>query len=81
VLEQNLARQRFTDYHSLKIARVLVHFNHVARFIVNANHSITRAAAKLCAANCIADRVWLGMPQRAVGVILIAYFGPGAANF
>src|SRR5260370_6664900 len=32
-------------------------------------------------ADSITDCVWLGTPQRAAGVILIAYFGPGEANF
>jgi hypothetical protein len=31
-----------------ELARVLVRLDHVARFIVNANHSIMRAAEKLC---------------------------------
>ena len=42
-----------------KLARVRVRFNHVARFIVNANYSIMRAAAKLHIADCVADCVWL----------------------
>jgi hypothetical protein len=47
----------------LEIARVLMRLNHVASFIVNANHSIMRAAVKLCVADCVADRVWLAVPQ------------------
>ena len=31
-----------------ELARVLVRLDHVASFIVNANHSIMRAAEKLC---------------------------------
>jgi hypothetical protein len=42
-------------YHSLKLARVLVRFDHTARFIVNANHNIMRAAAKLGVADCVRD--------------------------
>ncbi|PYK49609.1 MAG: hypothetical protein DME20_06500 [Verrucomicrobia bacterium] len=42
---------------------MLVRLDHVARFIVNANHSIVRAAAKLRVVNCVADRVWLAIPQ------------------
>jgi hypothetical protein len=47
----------------MALALVLVRFDHVATIIVNANHSIVRAAAKLCVVNCIADRVWLAVPQ------------------
>ena len=46
-----------------EIARVFVRYYHVASFIVNANHSIMRAAAKLRVVNCVADRVWLSVPQ------------------
>ena len=42
-------------YASLKLACVLVPLDHVARFIVNANHGIVRAAAKLCVADCVTD--------------------------
>jgi hypothetical protein len=31
-----------------KIARLLVCFDHVARFIANANHGVVRPAEKLC---------------------------------
>jgi hypothetical protein len=31
--------------------------------------------------DCVSNRVRLSIPQRAVGVILIAYFGPGEASF
>src|SRR5438876_127802 len=37
-----------------EIARVLVRLDHIARFIVNANHSIVRSAVKLCVADCCA---------------------------
>jgi hypothetical protein len=35
-----------------EIARVLVRFNHIARVIVNANHSIVLAAVKPRVADC-----------------------------
>src|SRR5712692_5517075 len=44
-----------------EIARVLVRLDHVARVIVNANHSIMRAAVKLCVADCITDCVRQGL--------------------
>jgi hypothetical protein len=47
----------------LKVTRVLVRFDHVASFIVNANDGIVRAAAKLCVADCIAGCVRLAAPQ------------------
>src|SRR5260370_22133304 len=47
-----------------RAARVLVRFDHIARFIVNANHSFVRTAAKLCEPDCIAHGVWPGIPQR-----------------
>ncbi|SRR6266581_1081330 len=55
---------RVTSFMSLplfEIARVLVRLDHVAWFIVNANHGIVRAAAKLSVINRIADCVWLGI--------------------
>jgi hypothetical protein len=64
-----------------ELALVLVRFDHVASRIVNANHSTMVAAVKFRVVDCITGCVWLGIPQRAVGVILIAYFAPGAANF
>ena len=48
-----------------EIARMLVRLDHVARFIVNANHGVVRPAAKLRVADCIADRVWLAIPEPA----------------
>jgi hypothetical protein len=42
-----------------EIALVLVRFDHVACNIVNADHSITGAAEKLC----LADRIRLAVPQ------------------
>jgi hypothetical protein len=47
-----------------EIARVLVRLNHVTRSIVNANHGIMRAAAMLGKADCVANCVWPGIPQR-----------------
>ena len=46
-----------------KLARVFVCFNHVASGILNANHSIMRAAIELCVVNCVADCVWVTVPQ------------------
>src|SRR4051794_25572564 len=43
-----------------EIARVLVHFNHVASFIVNANYGIMRTAVELRVADCI---IWRVVPQ------------------
>jgi len=38
-----------------EIARVLVRFGDVARFIVNSNHDGMRSAVRLCVADCIDD--------------------------
>ena len=46
-----------------ELACVLVRVDHVARRIVNANHSIVCPAEKLCVTDCIADCVWLAVPQ------------------
>src|SRR4029434_7839003 len=43
--------------------RVLVRFDHVARIIVNANHSIMCPAEKLGVADCVAGCVWLTIPK------------------
>ena len=45
------------------IAGVFVCFDHVASFIVNANHGTMRTTAKLGVADCIADCIWLAIPQ------------------
>jgi hypothetical protein len=37
--------------------------DHVARFIVNANHNIVRPAEKLSVIDRVADCVWFGIPQ------------------
>jgi len=46
-----------------ELARVVVRLDHRASFIVNANHSMVRAAEKLGVADCVVDRVWLAIPQ------------------
>ncbi len=38
-------------------------FNHVACFIEYANHSIVRAAVKLGVTDCMADCIWLAIPE------------------
>ena len=38
-----------------ELARVLVRLDHVARFSVNANHSMMSAVAKFCVVNRVAD--------------------------
>jgi hypothetical protein len=35
--------------------------DHVARLIVNANHSVMRTAVKLRVADCVADCVWVAV--------------------
>jgi hypothetical protein len=54
-----------TDNRSrlFEIARVLVRFDYVARFIINTNHSIVRPAEKLDIADRIADRIRFAIPQ------------------
>jgi hypothetical protein len=47
----------------VEIASVLVHFDHFASLIENANHSVMRTAEKICIADCVADSVWLAIPQ------------------
>jgi len=47
-----------------EIASVLVRLNHVAPFIENANYGIMRTAEKLGKADCVADCIWPGIPQR-----------------
>jgi hypothetical protein len=53
----------FAPLRLAKIAFVVVHFDHIASFIVNANHSIARAAAKLGVIDCVADCIRLAIPQ------------------
>jgi hypothetical protein len=47
----------------LEIAIVLVRFDHVASFIVNAKNGIVWAAAKLRVVDCVADRIRFAVPQ------------------
>jgi hypothetical protein len=42
---------------------VLARLNHVASVIVKANHSIMRAAVKFRETDCVADCVWLAVPE------------------
>ena len=66
-----------------KIARVLVRLDHVARFIVDPNHGVMRAAIELCVVNCVADCVWVTVPQATewqrigneIGATFVASFG------
>ena len=51
---------RFT-LRLFEIASVLVRFDHVARFIVNANHSTVRPATKRRVFDCIANCVRLAV--------------------
>jgi len=46
-----------------EVARVLVRFDQIARFIVNANHSMMRSAAMLGVSDCVPDRIRLAVPQ------------------
>ena len=54
-----------------KLARVLVRFNHIASFVVNANHGVMRPAEKFCIADCIADCISLGIPQATVAIEML----------
>jgi len=42
---------------------VFVRLDHIASRIVNSNHRIMRSAAVDRVADCVADRVWLTVPQ------------------
>jgi hypothetical protein len=46
-----------------ELASVFMRLDHVARFVVNANHGVMRPAVKLGVVDCIADRVRLAVPQ------------------
>jgi hypothetical protein len=46
-----------------ELAGLLVRVDHVARLIVNANHSIMRAAEKLRVPDCVRDCIRLAVPQ------------------
>jgi hypothetical protein len=50
----------------LALESVLVRLDHVASFIVDADHGVMRTAEKLGVADCIADCVWLAVPQATV---------------
>ena len=63
VLAESATRCEQKTSPLFEIARVPVCLDHVASFIVNANHGVTRRAAKLGVADCIADCVWLTVPQ------------------
>jgi hypothetical protein len=47
--KRNLGKGINITPHRFEIARVLMRFDHVVRFIINANQGITRAAEKPCA--------------------------------
>jgi hypothetical protein len=49
-----------------EIALMLMRLDHVARRIVNANHSIVRAAVELLVVKCAADRIRFAVPQPTV---------------
>ncbi len=55
--------QRVIARYFLKPALVLVRLDHVARFIVNANHSIMRSAVLAGVADCIAGSVRSVIPE------------------
>src|SRR4029453_13793411 len=46
-----------------EIALVLVRLDHVASFVVNANHGIVRPAIMFCVSDCIRDGIRPVMPQ------------------
>ena len=46
-----------------EIALVFVRFDHLARFIVNPNHSVMGAAELLCVSDCIAGSVRSVIPE------------------
>ena len=46
-----------------EIALVLVRFDHIAGYIINANHRTVCAAEKLCVIDSVVDRVELAIPQ------------------
>jgi hypothetical protein len=50
-------------YGSLKSPACSCVYNHIARIIVNVDHSIMRAAVRLRMADRVADCVWLAIPQ------------------
>jgi hypothetical protein len=56
-------RRKNETLRLFELALVLVRLDHVASRIINANHSIVRAAVMLRAADCIADRIRPVVPQ------------------
>ena len=58
-----IAAHRYGHSQLFEIARVFVPLDHVASFIINANHSIMRPAVKHRVTDCIADCARLVIPQ------------------
>jgi hypothetical protein len=56
-------RQSKTILRFFEIAFVFVCLDHVASVIVNANHGIMRPAVEFGVVDCIAEFVWLVIPQ------------------
>jgi hypothetical protein len=52
----------------LELALVLVRFDRVARFIINAYRSVMWTTEKLRVADCVVDCVWFAVPQATEGV-------------
>ena len=46
-----------------EVAGMLIRFDHAARFMISANHSIMRAAVELGVADCVADCIRPAIPQ------------------
>ena len=57
----------------------------IARFIINVDRCAMLAAAKLCVSDCVADGVWLAVPQspkwQSVGNQIDAAFIAALAHF
>jgi len=47
----------------LELASVVVRLDDAASVIADANPSVMRTAVKFCVTDCIADCVWLAIPQ------------------
>jgi hypothetical protein len=62
-LSDCLLVQRHWALRFFEIAFVFVRFDHVASVIVNANHGIMRPAVEFGVVDCIAEFVWLVIPQ------------------
>jgi len=50
-----------------ELANVLLHFDHVASRIVNADHSVMWAAEKPGVIDCVAGCFWTAIPHRTIG--------------